>query len=185
MQFNLTIMSEDAPFEVAIVGGGIAGLTLAIGLLRRNIPFKIYERAQGFREIGAGIGFTANAERAMLALDPRIHAGFRNLAFRNNEDNFYYVDGYHWDPSNPDHEETIFKMYLGERGFEGCRRPDFLEELVRHIPPQFVEFGKDFVSVKDDAEDSKCILSFRDGSTATADVGEFIQQIPIQLYERA
>ena len=38
-------MSDDAPFEVAIVGGGIAGLTLAIGLLHRNIVFKIYERA--------------------------------------------------------------------------------------------------------------------------------------------
>ncbi|KAE8849753.1 hypothetical protein PTNB85_00169 [Pyrenophora teres f. teres] len=164
------MMSDDVPFEVAIVGGGIAGLTLAIGLLRRNIPFKIYERAKSFREIGAGIGFTANAERAMLALDPRIHAGFRKLAFRNNEDNFYYVDGYHWDPSNPDHEEVIFKMYLGERGFEGCRRPDFLEELVRHIPPHFVAFGKDLVSVKDDAEDSKCTLSFCDGSTATADL---------------
>ncbi|KAI1561503.1 MFS-1 multi-domain protein [Pyrenophora tritici-repentis] len=163
-------MFDDAPFEVAIVGGGIAGLTLAIGLLRRNIPFKIYERAQGFREIGAGIGFTANAERAMLALDPRIHAGFRNLAFRNNEDDFYYVDGYHWDPNNPDHEEVIFKMYLDERGFEGCRRPDFLEELVRHIPPQFVAFGKDLVSVRDDAGDSKCTLSFHDGSAAKADL---------------
>lgn len=33
------------PFNIAIVGGGISGLTLAIGLLERNIPITIYEAA--------------------------------------------------------------------------------------------------------------------------------------------
>jgi salicylate hydroxylase len=33
------------PFNIAIVGGGISGLTLAIGLLRHNIPITIYEAA--------------------------------------------------------------------------------------------------------------------------------------------
>ena len=48
---------EEQPLNVAIVGGGIAGLALAIGLLARDIQVRIYERASSFREIGAGIGF--------------------------------------------------------------------------------------------------------------------------------
>lgn len=47
-------------FTVAIIGGGIAGLTVAIALSRLNqnkdIKIDIYEGAHAFTEIGAGIG---------------------------------------------------------------------------------------------------------------------------------
>lgn len=42
------------PFHIAIVGGGIGGLTTAIGLLRQGISFTVYESAPAFAEIGAG-----------------------------------------------------------------------------------------------------------------------------------
>ncbi|GME66424.1 MFS general substrate transporter [Neofusicoccum parvum] len=163
---------HEGPVTVAIVGGGITGLTLAIGLLRRNVNFTIYERARSFREIGAGIGFTPNAERAMKTLDPRIHAAFRKVATQNTEDWFNYVDGYNWDRANPDdtHEETILRLYLGERGFEGCRRPDFLEELVCLVPEEKVEFEKELVSVLEGGDNQKTVLLFRDGTSAEADV---------------
>jgi len=164
--------AQETPFEIAIVGGGITGLTLAIGLLQRNIKFKIYERTRSFREIGAGIGFTPNAERAMKRLDPRIHAAFRKGATQNTEDWFNYVDGYNWKESEPEREETILRLYLGERGFEGCRRPDFLEELVSYIPEENIEFGKEIVAVADRGDDEKTLLSFRDGTSAEADVGK-------------
>ena len=31
------------PFTIAICGGGIAGLALAIGFLRHKVPFHLYE----------------------------------------------------------------------------------------------------------------------------------------------
>lgn len=34
------------PFSIAVVGGGISGLTLAIALLKHNIPITIYEAAE-------------------------------------------------------------------------------------------------------------------------------------------
>ena len=47
-------------FTIAIVGGGIAGVTLAIALCRLNpkkdIKIDIYEGAHAFTEIGAGVG---------------------------------------------------------------------------------------------------------------------------------
>lgn len=56
-----TIINQ--PFDVAIVGGGIIGLMVAMGLMKRNINVKIYEQSRSFREIGAGVAFTANAIR--------------------------------------------------------------------------------------------------------------------------
>lgn len=111
-------IADDDNLNVAIIGGGIVGLALAVGLLQRNIKFTIYERAQSFREIGAGIGFTPNAERAMVALNPSVHAAFRKVAAQNDEDYFYYLDGYSFEEDNPEHEKTMLKLYLGERGFE-------------------------------------------------------------------
>lgn len=46
--------SSNKPFHVAIVGGGIGGLTLAIGLIRQGVSITVYEAAHAFAEIGAG-----------------------------------------------------------------------------------------------------------------------------------
>ncbi|KAF2996712.1 hypothetical protein E8E13_005642 [Curvularia kusanoi] len=170
VKVDLVEIPEDDGFEVAIIGGGIVGLALAIGLLQRNINFKIYERYHDFREVGAGIAFTLNAERALKALHPSLHTAYRNVAAQNDEDNFYYLDGYHHTEDNPDHEDTMLKLYLGERGFEGCRRPDLMNEMVKLIPEDYVELGKDLVSATESDDNGRIQMVFKDGSTATADV---------------
>ena len=165
---------QEQPLDIAIIGGGITGVTLALGLLCRGISFKIYERARSFREIGAGIGFTPNAERAMKALDPRIHAAFRSVATPNSEDWFQWVDGYNYNRSDPNdiNEDLIFKLYLGKRGFEGCRRSDFLEELVKLIPDENVKYQKNLDSMTDRGDGKKILLGFHDGTTEEADIGK-------------
>lgn len=157
-------MPDKSSLDVAIVGGGITGMTLALGLLRRNLHPTIYERARGFQEIGAGIGFTANAERALKELDPRTHDHFRAVATRNQDDWFRYVDGAT--------EQLVCKMYLGERGFEACRRSDFQKGLVDLLPSGCVRFGKNLVEVRDDENGGKVELRFEDGSIERADVGK-------------
>lgn len=158
----------DQEFHVAIVGAGIAGLTLALGLLRRGIRTTVYERQKGLREIGAGIGFTPNAERAMLALHPGIHAAFKRVAVQNGKDWFHWRDG----EAEDDGDDLIHEMYLGERGFEGCLRADLLEEMAKLIPDGTVQYGKSVLDVVDenDEKQSRCLLKFTDGSTAHADV---------------
>ncbi|KAJ5548832.1 Vacuolar basic amino acid transporter 3 [Penicillium frequentans] len=162
-----------APFNVAIVGGGIAGVTVALGLLSRGIPVKLYERAECFHEIGAGIGMSPNAERAMLSLDTRIHTVFRNFATPNTEDWFQYVDGF-YDSHTGDGEDLLFKIYLGNRGFEGCRRSDFLTGLAEMIPENCIEFKKEVISVIEpdchNNDDRKSVLYFGDGTVAEADI---------------
>jgi salicylate hydroxylase len=153
-----------APLEVAIVGGGITGVALAIGLHARGIPFTLYERTASFREIGAGIGFSPNAERAMAALDPRCHASYNGVAMDNGEDEFQWVDG-------RDTDEVMFRLHMGKNGFRGCRRSEVLEEWVKLVPAERVRFNK---QIKEAAEtaDGRVGLSFADGTTAEADTGK-------------
>jgi salicylate hydroxylase len=50
---------------IAIVGGGIAGLTAALALAERGFPSHIFERASELREIGAGLQISPNASRIL------------------------------------------------------------------------------------------------------------------------
>jgi 2-polyprenyl-6-methoxyphenol hydroxylase-like FAD-dependent oxidoreductase len=53
---------------VAIVGGGIGGLALALGLHRHGIACDVYEAAADIREIGVGITLLPHAMRELAAL---------------------------------------------------------------------------------------------------------------------
>ncbi len=50
--------------RIAIVGGGIAGLTTAIALNRIGVEAKVFEAAPEIKAIGAGLGLGANAMKA-------------------------------------------------------------------------------------------------------------------------
>ncbi|KAH6631220.1 hypothetical protein F5144DRAFT_488859 [Chaetomium tenue] len=156
---------SDDPLHVAIIGGGVTGVNLALGLQARNISYTIYERSTGFREIGAGIGFSPNAERAMAALNPDILASFKRLANPNGEDYFRWIDGY-------ETGHLIFQLHVGKDGFQGGLRSTFLEEWAKLIPPTAVHFSKQLENITEPTtpDSSKLRLHFTDGTTATADV---------------
>lgn len=46
---------------IVVVGGGIGGLTAAVALARHGVEVRVLERADGFREVGAGLQLAANA----------------------------------------------------------------------------------------------------------------------------
>lgn len=54
--------------DIAIIGGGLGGLTLAIGLLRRSVSVALFEQASELREIGAGVAIAANGTRLLREL---------------------------------------------------------------------------------------------------------------------
>ena len=54
--------------DVAVVGGGIAGLTLAASLGQKSISVQIFEQDSALREIGAGIAIGGNATRLLQGL---------------------------------------------------------------------------------------------------------------------
>ncbi len=68
--------------EIAIIGGGICGLALALNLHRLGIPCRVYERAPEIKELGVGITVLPHAMREFTALgvgDEVLKTGIENV----------------------------------------------------------------------------------------------------------
>jgi hypothetical protein len=67
--------------EIAVIGGGICGLALAMNLHQRGIGATVYERAPEIRELGVGITVLPHAMREFAALglaDDIVQSGIEN-----------------------------------------------------------------------------------------------------------
>jgi hypothetical protein len=62
-----------AGLPVAIAGGGIAGLAMALNLHARSIPCRVYEAASELKPLGVGITLLPHAMRELKALCLPIH----------------------------------------------------------------------------------------------------------------
>ena len=72
---------------VAIVGGGIAGLALAINLEKRGISCRVYETAPELKELGVGITLLPHATREIAELG--LLDEIKSLAIENLESCFF------------------------------------------------------------------------------------------------
>lgn len=173
---------EESPIEIAIVGGGIIGLCLAAGLIKQDVKVKVYEQAKSFREIGAGMAFTANAIRCMGLMNPDIVSALRSggsvaTSLDKNDPNDYlrWTDGYNKRrKEDPSYQPVLYKIDAGYKGFEGTRRDQFLEALVKVIPQEIVELKKRLDTIEETGSDGRVQLNFTDGTTAVTDAGKFL-----------
>jgi 2-polyprenyl-6-methoxyphenol hydroxylase-like FAD-dependent oxidoreductase len=68
--------------DIAIVGGGIGGLTLALALHQRGVACRVYEGAPEVKELGVGITLLPHAMRELTALglgDALARQGIENV----------------------------------------------------------------------------------------------------------
>ncbi|KAI5861688.1 mannitol 1-phosphate dehydrogenase [Durotheca rogersii] len=158
------------PPSIAILGAGIGGLALAIGLFKRNVPVTIYEAADRFSMVGAGIGLGPNSLNAMDLIDPRFRREYDKVKTANEK---------------PDFEHSIFDALYAEQGFgekrgwtrgligapyftrSSAHRKDLLEIMDSFIDHGSVRFGKRAESVEQQGD--KVLIRFRDGEVATVD----------------
>ena len=54
--------------KIAIIGGGIGGLTAAVALARKGLAAEVYEQAPVLEEVGAGVGLGPNALTALAPI---------------------------------------------------------------------------------------------------------------------
>ncbi len=59
---------HNAGRDIAVIGGGIGGLTAALAFARRSAHVTLYEQAPALTEVGAGIQITPNGARALRKL---------------------------------------------------------------------------------------------------------------------
>ncbi|SPJ32208.1 salicylate 1-monooxygenase [Kushneria phyllosphaerae] len=149
--------------RVGIVGGGIGGVALAIGLSRHlDIDVTLFESAQAFSEIGAGVSFGPNAVRAIEQLE--LGEAYRRVA----------------DGSPAPFEDVWFEWrhgvddrYITATLAPGCgqssvHRADFLDSLVACLPEGIARFGKRCCEVAQ--HEAGVSLSFTDGTHVECDV---------------
>lgn len=164
---------------IAIVGGGIAGVSLSLGLIARGIPYKLYEQGHNFAEIGAGVAFAPNSIRAMKACDDNVYTAFKAVATHNTWESkradkakgrkglyFDFMEGYHQQADGS--EKLLFSLYNDE-GANSVHRAHFLEELVKFMPEDVAEFRKRVERVEESDGEGPVTLYFADGTSATAD----------------
>jgi 2-polyprenyl-6-methoxyphenol hydroxylase-like FAD-dependent oxidoreductase len=73
--------NRESDVQIAIVGGGICGLSLALNLKERGIACRVYERAPEIKPLGVGITLLPHAMREFTALglsDALLKAGIEN-----------------------------------------------------------------------------------------------------------
>src|SRR3954467_15782124 len=73
--------------NVAIVGGGICGLSLALNLSQRGIDCRVYERAPEVKELGVGITLLPHAMREFSALG--LVERLRTISIETRESRFF------------------------------------------------------------------------------------------------
>lgn len=163
----------ESTLDVAILGAGIGGLALAIGLAERGIPFIVYEAANEFSPVGAGIGLGPNSLEAIDILDPRFRSLYEDAKTENERPKFEHsvFDALYAE------EGLDFGAKLGwNRGLVGApyfsrssaHRKDLLNIMMSFIPEGKVKFGKRAKEIESIGHKARVV--FEDGETILVDL---------------
>ena len=162
----------DKSFSVTVIGGGIGGLCLALGLLRRGVPVQVYEQAPAFGEIGQGIAFGPNSVRAMGLVDPAIELAFKTLATPNaEEENEDIKRTWINFRSGVDMADMFAKVCTSDErltGLSSVHRARFMEELVNLVPEGIAHFQKRLINLRRTSSGA-VQLTFEDGTIVETD----------------
>jgi salicylate hydroxylase len=148
--------------SVAIIGGGIGGLTAALSLLRAGFDVQVYEQANALSEVGAGINIGPNASRILHRLgiaDELERTGVRPVTF----DQRRWQDG-----------RFLLRSPLGEQvetafgaPYYTLHRGDLHLALAKGIPAECVHLAHRFTHLEDCGDHVEA--HFDNGTSISAD----------------
>jgi salicylate hydroxylase len=148
--------------RIAIVGGGIGGLTAALALRARGLDVAVFEQAEVLREIGAGVSIHPNAARLLRRIGledqlQKIGAPISGIVLRTSQGEPIATSA---GPATP-------AFSGGDQGYN-VHRADFLNLLFDALPKGVVTLGHRCIQLKEEAD--RVRLSFANGAAAEADV---------------
>jgi salicylate hydroxylase len=148
--------------RIAIVGGGIGGLSAALALRARGLDVRVFEQAEVLREIGAGVTINPNAARLLRRIGladqlQKIGAPLGGIALRTSQGEPIVT------PAGP----ATLAFSKDDRGYN-VHRADFLNLLFDALPKGVVTLGHRCIQLKQEAD--RVRLSFANGAAAEADV---------------
>ncbi|KAL8705875.1 MAG: hypothetical protein Q9201_001023 [Fulgogasparrea decipioides] len=159
--------SSGSRFSIAIVGGGLGGLSLAIGLIQRGISVQVYEGATDWTDAGAGLVFAKNSMAAMKKISLDIYKAFAK-----------HSSGQGWESKKTTYMdyrdgrtdgELVTSVICANTGQESVHRTLFAKDLAALLPDRTFHMRKRLVGI-DNRPDGGYTLKFSDGQSTDADV---------------
>lgn len=162
---DASAVSPRKQLNIAVVGGGLGGLSLAIGLVQRGISAQVYEGASSWTDAGAGLVFAKNSMDAMKKVSPDIYEAF---AKRSSGQGWESKKTTYMDYRNGLTGDLVTSVICANTGQESVHRTLFAKDLVSLLPEESFHMGKRLVDIT--TRHNKYTLHFADGQSVDADV---------------
>jgi salicylate hydroxylase len=147
--------------QVAVIGGGIGGLTAARALLRRDFEVRVYESSPELKEIGAGVALGPNAMKALRSLD--LEDPVRAAGYQSKFQHLRTWKGRLISTT----DATVTAQRFGANACT-IHRADLLDVLARSVPSDVVTLSARCRAVTPTA--SGATARFTDGTQIEADI---------------
>jgi len=143
--------------SATIVGAGIGGLAAALALHQQGIRVNVYERAEQFGEVGAGISLWPNATRVLKRL------GVLDTVVQRGEHIEYLCI---CDAAG----RTLMRVPTNQYEVPSvCSyRPDLVGALRSALPEDAVHLAHTLAAVEE--RDNQVVATFANGNVATSDI---------------
>jgi len=149
---------------VAICGGGLAGLAVAIGLERNGIKCRVYERSPQLRSASQGmLALQPNGLAALESIHPNLPMSLANVGSQFNKQIFLYTD-----PAS----EPLIKTDVDRDSIDKYGRAPILIQwyqlqkcLANLVSDDIIVTGRNLLSFEEHRD--HVVLYFEDGSRVT------------------
>jgi salicylate hydroxylase len=149
--------------RIAIIGGGIGGLSAALQLLKARFDVHVYEQAPHIAEIGAGIQISPNASRLLLRLGlgaAMDAAGVRPRAVQQRR----------WDDGRILQQAPLGSEIEAAFGapYYHFHRADLVNLLAAALPQERLHAGHKLIALEQAGQ--RVLARFENGATTQADL---------------
>ncbi|KAF3068399.1 Salicylate hydroxylase [Daldinia childiae] len=153
----------ESTIRIAIIGGGLAGMTLAAGLTKiPHVDAQVYEAARDIAgNHGGSYTFNSTTQRSFERVIPSVQELLRRAGAVPNKSS-RFISGL-----GPDMGTVIFDNWTTEPAPACLRRSRLLSEIITQIPEETIHTGKKLVTISSNGDGVEA--NFEDGTKGQFD----------------